>query len=116
MVEECTAALAKQATTPNYFYVPKSCNMAKQPAVAACCVFADDLKAISKLAGVNAVAVGRLVKGLGGGAVGQWKWVVSDYRCFPVLSAVPAAAAAAASGGGGGSVGGGGSSAASAAK
>ncbi len=84
MVEECSAALSRQ------------------PAVADCCVFADDLKAISKLAGMNAVAVARLVKGLAGGAVGGWKWAVSDYRCFPVLSAVPAAAAAAPAPGGSG--------------
>jgi hypothetical protein len=74
MVEDCTAALAKQ------------------PAVADCCIFADDMKAISKLAGTNAVAVGRLVKVLAGGVPGGWKWSVSDYRCFPVLAAAPAAA------------------------
>ena len=78
MVEECNSAIARQ------------------PALTDTCVFAEDLKAVSKLAGTNAVAVGRLIKGLGGAGVPSWRWAVSDYRCFPVLTAVAAAAAASA--------------------
>ena len=101
MVEECNAALARQ------------------PELASVCVFAADLKAIrfkalkpqtpipkpnsnlqtlnffSKLAGTNAVAVGKLLKGGGG----SWGWTVSEYRCFPVLGAAAAAAAAASAAG-----------------
>jgi hypothetical protein len=75
MVEECTTALARQ------------------PALADHCVFSEDLKAMSKLAGTNAVAVARLIKALGGGAAPGWRWAVSDYKCFPVLSAVAATSA-----------------------
>ena len=77
------------------------CNvaLARQPALARTCTFAEELKAISKLAGTNAVAVGRLMKGLGAGG-GGWKWGVSEYKCFPVLVAAaagtPGAAVAAA--------------------
>jgi hypothetical protein len=77
MVEECNSAIARQ------------------PALTDNCVFSDDLKAISKLAGTNAVAVGRLIKGLGGAGMPSWKWAVSDYKCFPVLTAVAAASASA---------------------
>jgi hypothetical protein len=73
MVEECNSAIARQPTMTDN------------------CVFSEDLKAISKLAGTNAVAVGRLIKGLGGAVVPSWKWAVSDYKCFPVLTAVAAA-------------------------
>jgi hypothetical protein len=78
MVEECNSAIARQ------------------PALTDNCVFSDDLKAISKLAGTNAVAVGRLIKGLGGAGMPSWKWAVSDYKCFPVLTAAAAAASASA--------------------
>ena len=78
------------------------CNtaLARQPALADGCTFAQDLKAMSKLAGTNAVSVGRLMKGLGGGAGPGWKWTVSEFKCFPVLAAAAAAAASAAANGG----------------
>ena len=74
--------------------VVDQCNtaLASQPALAEMCAFAEDLKAISKLAGTNAVAVGRLMKSLEGAAGQGWRWVVSEYRCFPVLA--PAVVAA----------------------
>jgi hypothetical protein len=76
----------------------EECNSAlgRQPALARCCIFAEDLKAISKLAGANAVAVGKLVRcsGSSGGVV--CKWSVSEFRCFPILTVAAASVAAAA--------------------